>query len=235
MKKQLFISYANENLNKVNLITKELENHSTFKSLVVANNRERNKALIKKVTDGIKSSYKVIALLTKESIKEQWINQEIGYAFGKKVEVIPIIEKELLDNDILKGFIHKQNDCPYTFLTGPNIKMREENKAFMACFRILIDDLAEELNPKDSVSEIKSTIDVNSSIDPVSNAVTKHFPESSSLKKPFGTKVRSGELCPESGIWRSVTTPSKSTSIAQGRTMPQYRARNIHWKLIRYS
>jgi hypothetical protein len=66
-KKILFISYSHKNINKVDLITKELKDHPIFKPLVVANNREPNKALVKKVTVGIKSAYRVIALLTKES------------------------------------------------------------------------------------------------------------------------------------------------------------------------
>ena len=151
MKKKLFISYASENLKKVDLIVKELKNHPHFEPLVVANNREPNKALIKKVTSGIKSSYRVIVLLTKESITSQWINQEIGFAFGEKIPVIAIIEQSLLDNDRLKGFIHKQNDCPYKYPTRTGLLMREENKGFMAVFRLLIKDLENNLELENDV------------------------------------------------------------------------------------
>lgn len=95
MKEILFISYANENLNKVELIKKELANNSFFEPLIVANKREPNKALVKKVTDGIDSSYCVIPILTRDSISAQWINQEIGYAFGKNILIIPIVENRI--------------------------------------------------------------------------------------------------------------------------------------------
>jgi hypothetical protein len=144
-KKILFISYANVNLNKIKLIEKELLNHPIFEPLVVANNREPNKALVKKVTSGIKSAYRVIVILTTDSYKEQWINQEIGYASGKKIPIIPIIEESLLERDLLKGFIHKQNDCPYKFVVRSGLMMREENKLFMQAFRQLIKDLEEKV------------------------------------------------------------------------------------------
>lgn len=69
MKKILFISYANENLDKVNLIRKSLANHPLFEVLVVAFKREPNKTLVKKVTDGIDSSAAIIPILTSDSIE----------------------------------------------------------------------------------------------------------------------------------------------------------------------
>jgi hypothetical protein len=68
----------------------------------VADYRDPNRALVKKVTSGIKKSYAVIPILSFKSIQAQWINQEIGYSFGKKKQVIAIIEKGLLENDNLK-------------------------------------------------------------------------------------------------------------------------------------
>jgi hypothetical protein len=143
VKRVLFISYATENANKVKLIEKEIKNHSLFESLVVANKREPNKALVKKVTEGIDSSYRFIPILTRHSIQTQWINQEIGYAVGKNIPIIPVVEKGILND--LKGFVHKQNDCPYIYQTKADFAMREENKSFMTQFRLLIKDLEEEL------------------------------------------------------------------------------------------
>lgn len=69
MKKSLFISYSTKNITKVRLVTKFLCNHPLFEPIVIADNREPNRALIDKVTEGIKSSFRVIAIFTKESIR----------------------------------------------------------------------------------------------------------------------------------------------------------------------
>jgi hypothetical protein len=73
MKEIIFIIYANENSDKVKLITNELVDHPIFEPLVVANKREPNKALVKKVTEGIDSAYRIIPILSSQSFKTQWI------------------------------------------------------------------------------------------------------------------------------------------------------------------
>jgi predicted transcriptional regulator len=100
-KRVLFISYASENYDKVKLIKKELANHLLFEPFVVADRRKPNKALVKLVSDGIDSAYCIVPILSPQSYKTQWINQEIGYAAGKDIPIIPIVETTILDN--LKG------------------------------------------------------------------------------------------------------------------------------------
>lgn len=229
MKKKLFISYGNDNFNKVKLIVKSLKNHPLFLPIVVANTREADKYLVDKVTEGIIDSYCVIPILTKDSIYTQWINQEIGYAKAIKKRILPITEGCIMKE--LKGFVHNQKDLPYKYITRDDQKMREENKSFMNCFRRLIQDLEKELSPKINEIEAKSGI----SIDPVSNAVREHFPISSSLRKPLGIFARSGEKCPETGIWMSATTPSKTLKKSEGTIMPMFMSSNVKWKLVRYS
>lgn len=221
MKKVLFISYASENLNKVTLITKEFEDHPLFEPLVVSNKREPNKALIKKVTSGIKSSYCLIALLTRESIKEQWINQEIGYAFGKKKPVIPIVEQILLDRDSLKGFIHKQNDCPYTYPTRKGLLMREENKGFMGVFRLLIKDLENDLKS-----------DTNSSSSKRNVTITGHV--ISATEVPLGFKRQSGDVCPRTGNWK-VEGEELIQKFRIGDEFPTSSGKSIGWILFSYA
>jgi nucleoside 2-deoxyribosyltransferase len=232
MKKKLFISYGNDNFNKVKLVEKNLESHTLFSPIIVANKREANKALIDKVVEGINDADYIIPILTKDSIYTQWINQEIGYASAKGKRIIPIIEESTMDQ--LKGFIHKQNDLPYKYKTREDQKMREENKSFMNCFRLLIKDLEEEINPKNEDSGL-TIIPGRNSIDPVTNAINENFPSSSSHKVPIGTFFNSGEKCPESGVWQSQTSPSEVFKINEGETFPQWHSLNVLWELISYS
>jgi len=57
----------------------------------------------------------------------------------------------------------------------------------------------------------------------------------SPMRKPIGTTARTGEKCPESGIWEVMGSPSTTAPIAQHNTMPPYNGGAVTWKLIRYA
>ncbi|VXD14245.1 toll/interleukin-1 receptor domain-containing protein [Marinoscillum sp. 108] len=143
MRKKLFISYSDFDKEKIELIISELENHNTFEPLVIASNREALKPLVKKVTDGIESSFVIIPILTAKSISTQWINQEIGYSIAIKKSVKPIVEHQIIKS--LKGFIHKQVDLPYSYESQDEKEI--ENTNFLKAFRDLVSDLESEEEP----------------------------------------------------------------------------------------
>lgn len=47
-----------------------------------------------------------------------------------------------------------------------------------------------------------------------------------------GRTARTGEVCPESGVWKVEGTPSTTAPIAQGNRMPPYDGKAVTWKLI---
>jgi hypothetical protein len=54
-------------------------------------------------------------------------------------------------------------------------------------------------------------------------------------KKPIGTTARTGEKCPESGVWKVEGTPTTTAPIAEGNTMPPYGNKGVTWRLIQYA
>lgn len=48
-----------------------------------------------------------------------------------------------------------------------------------------------------------------------------------------GSTARTGETCPESGVWEVLGSPSTTAPIAKGNTMPPYANKSVTWKLIR--
>ena len=54
-------------------------------------------------------------------------------------------------------------------------------------------------------------------------------------KKPLGTTARTGETCPESGVWRSQSNPSTTAPIAKGNRMPPYDGKAVTWVLVQYA
>lgn len=54
-------------------------------------------------------------------------------------------------------------------------------------------------------------------------------------RKPLGTKARTGETCPESGVWKVVGTPTTTAPISKGNRMPPYDDKAVTWELIEYA
>jgi len=48
----------------------------------------------------------------------------------------------------------------------------------------------------------------------------------------IGTIVHTGEICPESGVWKVVGLNSTTAPIAKGNRMPPYSGRSVNWELI---
>jgi hypothetical protein len=57
----------------------------------------------------------------------------------------------------------------------------------------------------------------------------------SNMKTPIGTRARTGENCPESGVWKVVGTPSTTAPIAKGNRMPPYSGQAVTWELTQYA
>lgn len=54
-------------------------------------------------------------------------------------------------------------------------------------------------------------------------------------KKPIGTTGKTGEKCPESGIWKPKAAPSTTAPISKGDTFPPYRDKAVTWELIQHA
>lgn len=160
MKRKIFISYSHNNIDKVELIVNELKKHSILEALVIASNREAGKLLSEKVKTGIKDAQIILPIITEESINEQWINQEIGYATALNKKIMPIVQGDLIDK--LKGFIHKQADIPYKFeksytvvpMAMKSINKKRESENFMTCFKLLLNDIEKDLKVTSTSSPI---------------------------------------------------------------------------------
>jgi len=54
-------------------------------------------------------------------------------------------------------------------------------------------------------------------------------------KLPLGTTRKTGETCPESGVWEAQSSPSTTIPLAKGNQFPPYGGKSVTWKLIRYA
>lgn len=126
---KVFISYSYENDNKRKTIEKLIKESNVLEPIVVANKRQSGRTLEAKVKDGINTSKYFVPILTPESIGNQWVNQEIGYATAKEIPILPIVDSSV--SNILKGFVHNQKDLSCRFATTgePTTDRRKFRKA----------------------------------------------------------------------------------------------------------
>jgi hypothetical protein len=54
-------------------------------------------------------------------------------------------------------------------------------------------------------------------------------------RAPIGTKARTGEVYPESGVWKADGSPSTTAPIAKGNRMPPYDGKAVTWVLSQYA
>lgn len=54
-------------------------------------------------------------------------------------------------------------------------------------------------------------------------------------RKAIGTKAKTGEICPESGIWKVIETPTSAVPIAKGNIIPPYQGKVTTWELIQHA
>ncbi|MDR1952156.1 MAG: hypothetical protein LBQ37_01415 [Elusimicrobiota bacterium] len=53
---------------------------------------------------------------------------------------------------------------------------------------------------------------------------------------PIGTKVKTGQKCPESGVWKVVVGEKSTTApVAKGNVFPPYDGKSVEWELIQYA
>lgn len=125
----IFISHANEDSYCMEALQRIILKSKFLYPIVVVRQEKVMEDFVKKVQDGIVNSYYFIPILTEVSYQNQWVNQEIGFALGKNLKVIPIVEKSLIEK-LTKGFIHSYRDLPYSFTNSELI-----NKDFRKKFR----------------------------------------------------------------------------------------------------
>ncbi|MEJ2700883.1 MAG: TIR domain-containing protein [Sedimentisphaerales bacterium] len=139
---KIFVSYDSKHDKQEMLSLKGLIGQDPTMNAIVLTEKERNqphKSFTSKVAEGIEECDMFMPILTRESIRNQWVNQEIGYAFAKNRDFCALVEKDLRTD--LRGFIHRECDLPFTFC-----KQTKDNDmaAFNECVREALSHISEE-------------------------------------------------------------------------------------------
>lgn len=103
---KIFISYDTNDEELVTKITDSLTRIG-LEPFKVPDHISVNADLGDKVIEAIKDSNCFVPIITQTSIKSQWVNQEIGYAYSRdELPIFPVVEKGLQ----IKGFIHQSKE-----------------------------------------------------------------------------------------------------------------------------
>lgn len=116
-KVKLFISYSTLDTDKKEIIKNLINNSEKLEAIVVPEQYSSLDYNAEKIKKSLDSCMVFLPILTSNSINNQWVNQEIGYAFGSnkiKIEnIFPIVEKDIMNG--LKGFISSSNDLNFRY------------------------------------------------------------------------------------------------------------------------
>jgi hypothetical protein len=111
---KIFVSYSEKDRKKMIALERAIKTSSLgLDPIIVAKDIKPGKPLSEKVINAISECDILIPIISKNSISNQWVNQEIGFAFAKDKKIFPIVERSIIKN--LKGFIHDQVDIPFGY------------------------------------------------------------------------------------------------------------------------
>lgn len=160
MPTKIFLSYSTENKNKMTALKKAIAKQQRLEPIVIADRRSPRKPLDEMVKEGVKEASYIIPILTADSIYNQWVNQEIGFAEALEKNIYPIVEKSILND--LKGFIHRYCDLPHCFEASEN-KVKE-SASFRKSYKILLNDITEfeKIKNRENSQEISHNLEMTS-------------------------------------------------------------------------
>jgi hypothetical protein len=110
----VFVSHSVKDLWLVYLLKPWLESRG-INVYIAEESPEPGKPLPKKIAEAIDRSDVVLALLTSDGARSQWVHQEIGYAIKAGKLVIPVIEEGVEVKGFLIGveYISFRRDNPW--------------------------------------------------------------------------------------------------------------------------
>lgn len=125
-KVKVFISYCVADNDKMEFIKNLINESEKLEAVVVLQQKSDLMYSPEKIIKALNTSTVFIPILTSNSYNQQWINQEIGFVYGKskiKLENIkPIIDKKIASD--LKGFISSSNDLNYRYNNNSDFKIK---------------------------------------------------------------------------------------------------------------
>lgn len=91
---RVFISYSHKDFKFVEELEKFLENHCEV-DVIWDNKLIAGYGFHEQIKDMISSSHIFMPLITEESTKRGWVHQEIGYAMGLNIPVLPVTMEDI--------------------------------------------------------------------------------------------------------------------------------------------
>jgi hypothetical protein len=109
----LFISYSTKDRFYLAALKAEISKNNELEIIIVPERESPGEVLSQKVRAALERSTYVIPIIIKNSIINQWVNQEIGYSVAKDKKIIPLVKKRLFSS--LKGFVNDSNELTFNY------------------------------------------------------------------------------------------------------------------------
>jgi len=107
---RIFISHHSKDLTKAEELRDYIEQQDYLSPILVVSEKKPNELFEKQVEEGIRDASYFVPILTKNTLKSIWVNQEIGFARGVGRQTYALIDDKIVSKRAFKGFIHKQHE-----------------------------------------------------------------------------------------------------------------------------
>jgi len=104
----VFVSHSTKDLGIVNELAKWLRLNGVVVH-VASSQIEAGKPIVRKISSLLESSDCVLAILTLDGARSEWVNQEIGYAIKRGMLIVPVVEEGIK----VKGFLESLEYIPF--------------------------------------------------------------------------------------------------------------------------
>jgi hypothetical protein len=52
------------------------------------------------------------------------------------------------------------------------------------------------------------------------------------MRVALGTRLRTGDVCTQTGVWRVIKVDASGTPVLKGQAMPAHAGRSVVWELV---
>ena len=134
---KVFISHSIKDLNLI-IWLKDCLQRNGIETYIFEEYQQPGTRVSEKIAEAIDVSDCVLAFMTKDGSRSQWVHHEVGYAKGKGKMIIPVVEQGVISGGFLEGveYIPFRRDDPYDaidrtahFLSLKKAKKEEEQRS----------------------------------------------------------------------------------------------------------
>jgi hypothetical protein len=124
-RRQIFVSHDSEDISEIEYLVQPLK-YFPFEPYVAIKEHESGE-LKRIIDDNLRTSEVLVPFITDRSVDNRWVNQEVGFAKGQEMTIVPVFEESSMLSGFLEGTMGvKLQEDEHRTIHGIVSKLRHE-------------------------------------------------------------------------------------------------------------